>query len=192
MAITIFPGDIIIVNNHDGNFLSSAIQFFTKSWSHTAIGFFPIKRKENTVQTVFEANLTTGITDWDKTFDYPKYDLRIYRWTKDIGMEKIVWELFDSYNGNTYGWWQLLWFIWRWIVEGLRFPTRWARKNFFNNREICSEVVYVALEKLNNPTVNAALERLDRDQNTVHPGDIIFICEDLCSAGLLELIYNRE
>ena len=93
MAITIKPGDIIIVNNKDGNFLSSAIQFFTKSWSHTAIGFFPFPGRPP-VQTIFEANLTTGVTDWDKTYGYPELNLRVYRWTKDLGIEKILWKLF--------------------------------------------------------------------------------------------------
>jgi len=191
MAIAIKPGDIIIVNNKDGNFLSSAIQFFTKSWSHTAIGFFPFPGKFP-VQTIFEANLTTGITEWDKTYDDLQYDLRVYRWTKDIGIEKILWEIFSEYNGNIYGWGQLLWFVWRWVVEKINLPTRWARRNFFPDKEICTEVVYVVFKKLNNPTVNAALEKLNKDQNTVHPGDIIFICEELRKAELLELIYARE
>ena len=191
MAINIFPGDIIIVNNKDGNFLSSAIQFFTKSWSHTAIGFFPLP-KFPPLQTIFEANLTTGITTWNATYNNLDLDLRVYRWTKDLGIEKIVWEIFDAYNGNTYGGAQLLWFVWRWIVEKLHLPIRWARKNFFPNKEICTEVVYAAFKKLNNPIVNVALEKLNKDQNTVHPGDIIFICEELRKAGLLEIIYARE
>lgn len=88
------PGDIVIVNNWNGNFLSSAIRFFTKSWSHTAIGFFPfidsssmpeeIKRFIDEVVNsakgnIFEANLTVGITDWAKTFNDPDYDVRVYR-----------------------------------------------------------------------------------------------------------------
>lgn len=190
--MNIKPGDIIVVNNRDGNFLSSAIRFFTNSWSHTAIGFFDMSRDPFPVQTIFEANLTTGITDWQKTFSDMHCDLRIYRWTKELGIEKICWKLFDDYNGNIYGASQLVYFIWRWVVEKLHLPYRWAKKNPFPNKEICTEIIYVAFAKLENDTVNAALVQLNRDQNTVHPGDIIEICEMLVSVGLLRRIYNRE
>ena len=186
------PGDIIIVNNWDGNFLSKAIQFFTKSWSHTALGFFPIHRNPLPLQSVFEANLTIEITDWEKVYDDLNYDLRVYRWTRTLPVESVLWELFDKYNGATYGWWQLVYFVWRWVVEKLHLPQRWARKNFFPNREICTEIVYDFLVLLNDSVINVALHKLDRNQNTVHPGDIIEVCEVLCTVGLLERVYNRE
>jgi hypothetical protein len=185
------PGDIIIMNNWDGNFLSKAIRFFTKSWSHTALGFFDMGFHAKTAQTVFEANLTVGITDWERAYGYDALDLRVYQWAKPVDPQ-IVWELFDKYNGNVYGWWQLIYFIWRWIVEGLHLPKRWAHKNFFPNREICTELIYVLMERKNEVGVAAVLAMLDRDQNTVHPGDIIWACEELVKLGVLNRTYNRE
>lgn len=190
--INLKTGDIIIVNNWNGSFLSKLIRFFTNSWSHTAIGFFDLPRNPLPVQTIFEANLTTGITDWAKLFDDIDYDLRVYRWTQPVEIERICWELYDSYNGNIYGWWQLLYFVWRWIVEKLHLPQRFARKNFFPNQEICTELIYVALAKLQNDKVNAVLAKINRDQNTVHPGDIMEICEMLVKEGLLTRTYVRE
>ena len=195
MCMNINPGDILIVDNRKGGFLSAAIRFFTNSWSHTALGFFPIVTRFGTFQTIFEANFTTGITEWGKTFNNKDMRLKVYRWTKDVGMEKALLSLFASYNGNTYGAFQLLWFIWRWVVEKLHLPRRWQGKNFFPNNEICTEVVYVALAKLNNQFVNDVLASLKDayglDQNSVHPGDIMMICEALRNAGLLELVYER-
>jgi len=190
MAILkIIPGDIIIVNNRDGNFLSKSIQFFTKGWSHTAFGFFDLPK----TQTIFEANLTTGITDWKKTYHTETLDLSVYRWVKPTAdMEKIMWALYDKYNGNVYGWGQLLYFIWRWAVESLGLPRRWAKKNFFPNNEICTEIIYVGLELMGDPVVNSVLAKLDRDQNTVHPADIVWICDELVALGKMKNVYERN
>lgn len=192
MAFTIKPGDIIIVNNWNGNFLSKAIRFFTKSWSHTAVGFFDIPRNPLAQQTIFESNLLTGITSWEKTFDDPNCDVRIYRWKKKVNITPVLWSVYDSYNGNTYGAWQLLYFVWSWLVNKMHLPKRWAKKNFFPNLEICTEILYQVFSKLDDTVVNGALGRLGKDQNTVHPGDIILICEDLCRIGVVEVVYNRE
>jgi hypothetical protein len=192
MAFVIKPGDIIIVNNRGNSFFSKAIRFFTSvPWSHTALGFFDVPRNPFRVQTIFEANLTTGVTDWDKTYNDMSIDLRIYRWKVKVDSAPILWRLFNKYNGNAYGFFQIVWFMWRWVVEKVHLPTRWARKNFFNDREICTEVVYVFFKELNDINVNAVLQKLNRDQNTVHPGDILFICEELRKLDVLELVYNR-
>jgi|WetSurSiteA1Bulk_404760.scaffolds.fasta_scaffold41318_1 hypothetical protein len=192
MAFLINPGDIIIVDNYNGNFLSKAIRFFTNSWTHTAVGFVNIPRNPLAEQMLFEANIMVGLTAWDKTFDDYGMDVRVYRWKKKVASEKAVWEIFDAYNGNTYGFAQLLWFVWRWVIEKLHLPKRWAVYNFFPGNEICTEVVYVFFKKLNDTVVNGALQRLGRNQNSVHPGDIIAICEDLCKVDALEMVYNRQ
>lgn len=189
------PGDIIIVNNLEGGFFSSAIRFFTNSWSHTALGFFPFVNMRVPSATVFEANLTVGITDWYNKIDDLNENLRVYRWTTSELSKKMqdnLWTLYDKYNGNTYGVFQILYFVWRWICEKLHFPKRWYRKNFFPDKEICTEIVYVSFTLMTDSNVSAALSKLDRDQNTVHPGDIIDICEFLCELKCLERVYNRE
>jgi len=193
MAIPIKPGDIILINNWAGGFLSSAIRFFTKSWSHSAIGFYRLASNVlPPIQTIFEASTTVHVTDWARVYNDENLDLRVYRWTKPMPVEPILQKVFESYNGNTYGIFQVLWFVWRWVIEKLHLPKRWARKNFFPNHEICSEVVYVGLKELNNPIVNIALAKLNRDQNTVHVGDIMFICDELVKMGILEQVYNRQ
>jgi hypothetical protein len=190
--INIKSGDIIIVNNWDGNFLSAAIRFFTKSWSHTQWGFFPIVSPTQQRDAVFEANLLVGITDWEKTFNNSQLDLRVYRWTRILNIEAATWSLFDDHNDDVYGWWQLPFFVWRWLVQKLHLPKKWAIKNFFPNREICTGIIYIGLLRLNDSTINSILAKFDFNQFTVCPGDIINICEELVRAGLLQRIYNRE
>jgi len=193
--INLKPGDVVIVNNWNGNFLSKSIRFFTKSWSHTALGFFPIVGTSAQVtNTVFEANLLIGITDWEKMFNDSNYDLRVYRWTRSVGIgqEAMCFQQFNEYNANVYGYWQLPYFIWRWICEGLHLPKRFYKKNFFPKNEICTEILYTGFIRLKDMTVNAILAKIGRDQFTVHPGDIIAISEELVKAGMLERIYNRE
>ena len=192
-APRIFPCDVIIVNNFDGNFLSKAIRFFGKSWSHTANGWFDIVHSGIASQTVFEANLLIGPTDWETTFNDPDYDIRVYQWVNHTKkMDEVAWELYKRYNADSYGAGQLLWFIWRWMVEGLHLPARWARKNFIPNSEVCTEVVYMGFKLLEDPVVNSVLARLNRNQDTVNPGDIIWVCEELIKLGLMKRTYNRE
>lgn len=189
--VDVQPGDIVIVNNWDGNIFSRLIRFFAHSWSHTAIGFFPLVGDVSRRSTVFESNLTTGITDWQRMFYGPEYDLRVYRWRDRTEVDNMCWALYEKYNGNTYGFAQLLWFVWRWLVESLRLPARWAHKNFFLNKEICTEVVYVGLRLMHNPVVDALLDLEGRDQNTVHPGDIDAVCRALVERATLDIVYER-
>lgn len=189
----IYPLDVLIVNNFDGNFLSAAIRFFGKSWSHTANGWFDIVHSGIVSQTLFEANALINVTDWETTFNDPVYDIRIYQWVnRTEKMDAVAWELYKRYNNDSYGVGQLFWFTWLWIVQGLHLPSRWAKKNFIPNSEVCTEVVYMGFKLLDNPIINEVLARLNRDQNTVAPGDIIWICEELVKAGLMIRTYNRE
>lgn len=190
-TFAIFPGDVIFVNNKDGNFLSKAIRFFTRSpWSHCALGFFNLSGGE---QTIFEANLTVSVTPWEDTANNPRYDVLVYRWIKHARYaEQAMWSVYHKYVGNTYGWAQLLWFVWRWIVTGLHLPARWARKNFFPDNEICSEVEFVGmLLTTDTPVVTSVILGQGYDQNAVHPGDILGICKTLEQMGVMQKVYER-
>lgn len=190
-TFVILPGDIIFVNNKDGNFLSKAIRWFTRSpWSHCALGFF---NQMNGEQMIFEANLTVNATPWVRTADNPLYDVMVYRWIKHgRNAEQAMWTVYHKYVGNTYGWAQLLWFVWRWMVTGLRLPARWAHKNFFPDNEICSEVEFVGmLLTTDSPSVTSVIHRRGYDQNAVHPGDIFDICLELEQMGVLKKVYER-
>ena len=46
--------------------------------------------------------------------------------------------------------------------------------------------------KMKDPIVDAALQLDNRDQNTVSPGDIIDICDEICKSGILAMTYNRQ
>jgi hypothetical protein len=190
-TFVINPGDVIFVNNRDGNFLSKAIRFFTGSpWSHCALGFF---NQQNGEQTIFEANLTVSVTPWERTAANPHYDVMVYRWLKHArNAEKAMWSVYHKYVGNTYGWAQLFWFMWRWMVTGLHLPARWAHKNFFPDNEICSEVEFVGmLLTTDSPIVVAAINIQGYDQNAVHPGDILKICQNLEGMGVMKKVYER-
>jgi hypothetical protein len=186
----ITPGDVVVVNYFGGSFFSSSIRFFSKGWSHTAVAFFDSVRP---APQLFEADVAVMTTEWRNKIDNPDYDVRVYHWVKQpANMEEILWTIYDKYNGNTYGFFQIPWFMWRWIVTGLHLPARWARKNFFPNNEICTEVIYVMFKLLQDKDVDAALLKNNRDQNTVWPADITFICDELVKAGRMVMSFNRE
>lgn len=209
------PGDVILTSNPSG-LLSKLIRFFAKTpWSHSALGFFPYHPVRNgnyhlgAQELVFEANLTVSLSSVEDVIGGPGKlkPARVYRFSNAIiaEMGKLIDEamsiVFFQYNGHTYGFAQLFWFVWRWIVEGLGLPRRWAVYNFFPGGEICTEVVYRYFEILSeNDTpgwtawtrqLKSVLDKLGRNRDAVHPGDIEFICDELVKRGLMIVVYEK-
>lgn len=196
------PGDIVLVNNTKGGILPALIRFITgRPWSHTAVGSLPLHAlvEQKAYDQVFEANLLCMQTLF---YDYRKNSfmgLRVYRF-RDLPMswaERICVMQLDHYNGEVYGFAQLLWFVYRRLIELLHLPTRWAVYNFFPKNRICTEVVWEYLGALRygmvgTPTAIFLAQALNlRDQNSVHPGDIEDIMQSCVRLGYADVVYER-
>ena len=189
--MNILPGDILILNNMDGNFLSKSIRFFSgEPWSHTGVVFFPFLGGPET-GNIFEADLLIKTTDWQSLVDDPYYDLRVYRWKNQMNISPALLSVFKQFDGMLYGEMMLLWFIWAWIVKKLHLPLRWAIHNFFPGRGICTKVVYVFLQDLHDMYVTTAMSLVGKDENTVAPANIMAICDELCFNGFMELVFTQ-
>jgi hypothetical protein len=195
------PGDIVLVNNKEGGILPALIRFITgRPWSHTAVGSLPLHAlvEQKAYAQVFEANLLCMQTLWN---DYLNDGMRVrvYRF-RDVPMawvERVCKYQLDHYNGEVYGFAQLLWFVYRRVIELLHLPTRWARYNFFPKHRICTEVVWEFLGAFRYGTPGTPrsiflAQALNlRDQNSVHPGDIEDIMQSCVRLGYADVVYER-
>ncbi|OGU56696.1 MAG: hypothetical protein A2V66_16280 [Ignavibacteria bacterium RBG_13_36_8] len=139
-------GDFIILNNKEANILSRAIKFFTRSkFTHTAIGMGKVLGEEATLG----AELLISVLPLKRWTEDSEVEVIIYRPVKIPSKIKreIVKEMYEHFVGTEYGYFQLLWFIWRWIAEGLGFDVR-KRGNWFPEGTICSELNFYYLERL--------------------------------------------
>ncbi|MDE2232964.1 MAG: hypothetical protein KGJ90_02420 [Patescibacteria group bacterium] len=142
--MTIQDGDIILV--HGGtDLLSKLIRFFSRSdYSHTALG----AGIYNGQQMAFEARALVLLTEWNNGAG--RGPVKVYSWTKPEHQAiaaQAVEGLVNELNGSYYGFAQLLWFIWRWTVDSLHLPHRLAVHNWMPGGRICTEVVYLAIER---------------------------------------------
>ncbi len=173
-------GDIILVDGGH-NFLSKAIKFFARSnWSHTALGAFRYDGDD----MVFEAEELVILDFWNGGKNRTAF--QVYSWSRPDHQQaaaEVVDVLTRELNGKIYGFAQLLWFVYRWIIKSLRLPHRLAVHNWFPGGRICTEVVYIAIEgtctKIGYPFY------YEYDSNAVTPADIEQICERLEMKGLL-------
>lgn len=177
------PGTIISYAQYNPKLISTSYkevfgklqQIFTRGkWTHTALGFFPILGIDN--DTLFESNEIQNITLWNPhgTIEYRIYDMTYY---SEEQIEKALKYVFKKYNGELYGFFQLLYFVRRYIWE-----TEWIKKyfswiprlfgmpedvrkwnNWFTSGIVCSELFYIFMQKLNemkfHPEVQEALNK---------------------------------
>lgn len=148
------PGDIVLVNNRNGNLLSKLIRWVTGSvWSHTAVGFFPLRvLPDLTISQIFEANLSVCATSWVALVNDKQMDIRVYRIKQldPVTAQDFLAKLYVVHNNTTYGFFQLFFFLWRRLVELLRVPRRWALHNPFTGNRICTGVIYDFLDEVRN------------------------------------------
>ncbi len=178
-------GDIILV--HGGtDWLSKLIRFFSRSaYSHTALGAGVYDGK----QMVFEAKALVLLTEWNNGAG--RGLVKIYKWVNpehQLIASETVETLVGELNGAYYGFAQLLWFVWRWTVDSLHLPHRLAVHNWFPGGRICTEAVYLGIqrtcEKIGFPFY------YEYGLNSVTPEDIKAIVGSLVERGLMvETLY---
>lgn len=168
---TIGPGKIIVYAAYKPTLFSTEYrvifgrlqQIFTRDkWTHTALGFFPFVGHPET-ETLFESNEIQDVTLWEPNIDAECeiYGIKYYTQTQ---IETALWKTFEEYNGELYGFTQILYFIRRWFWE-----TKWIKKlfwwiptkifekpndirrwnNWFVGGAICSELFYRLMSNLN-------------------------------------------
>lgn len=135
-------GDIGLSNNLKG-FFPAAIRFFTGSHiSHS----FLVGDSWLGHRAVIEAGNLVQVVPWKKFYvDKPTEEYWVYRIhdgkVKEQDMVIALSRCFNNYAGKTYGYLQLLWFIWRWAASKFGMDVRRCR-NWLPGGVICSELVY--------------------------------------------------
>lgn len=180
-------------------------KFFTrKKWTHTAMGFFPIKGHED-VETLFESNEIQNITLWNPK-DISEYEIYKIIFYSKSEIETALWKTFLEYNGELYGFIQLLYFVRRWFWE-----TKWIKKlfwfiptkifgkpndirqwnNWFVGGTICSELFYNFMDNLNKIKYHAGVQKMLNtwNKNNFHSGDSYDFIKAL--PDVFELVYHK-
>lgn len=208
---TIGPGKIILYAQFEPKLLTTNYreafgrlqQIFTRmKWTHTAMGFFPFAGKN--AKTIFESNEIQDVTLW-----YPKikaeYSIYQIKWYTQAEIEEALWKAFLEYNGEIYGFLQLLYFVRRYIWE-----TKWIKKyfgwwpklrgkpsdirqwnNWFVGGTICSELFYGVMNNLNKIRYNPGVDRMLKkwNKNNFHSGDSFIFITGL--PEIFEFEYNK-
>ena len=166
-------GDIVVFNATKGDWFSKAQRFFTRMpFTHTGV----IVGTVNNVPALLEAKMVTTVTPWKNVIDNEMLEYFVFRPTIDFGIQPVN-DLWARYSGRSYGFAQVLWFVYRYIMESwpFRADVR-GQKNWFPTGDICSEVVYNWLSwlSINSNTLEALVSQWN--ENTCHSGDIYTIC----------------
>lgn len=188
---TIGPGKIIVFASHNprltkkGETYSKLQVIFTRmKWTHTALGFFRFDGKLD--QTLFESKELQSVSLW-KPGVPSEYVIYQIKWYTQEEIETALWKTFIEYNGEPYGFLQILYFVRRYIWE-----TKWIKKyfgwlprlfgkpddvrhwnNWFVGGTICSELFYNLMHNLNEIRYNPKLREMLRkwNKNNFHSGD---------------------
>jgi hypothetical protein len=180
-------GDIILLNRKGAaaNFFSKGQRFFTRMpYTHSAILLENIFEQ----QSILTSDELTNIQALSNYLKEPETDIEIYKVKVPQEMKEYeVKSMYNRYAGKKYGFAQILWFMYRWLLERFGIDAR-RKKNFFPGGVICSELVYHYLVEIakNYPQLNKKLKEWNAE--TVHVGDIKHICESL--PELFELKYK--
>jgi|WetSurMetagenome_2_1015567.scaffolds.fasta_scaffold62699_2 hypothetical protein len=180
-------GNIVVFNVTKGYWFAAAQRFFTgMPYSHAAIGFGEVKGDES----VLEALFAIAITPFKKARESTTTDFEVWR-VKNVPqtrIEEAVKRAFERWAGETYGFAQILWFMYRWLNETIGRDVR-KQGNWFPDHLICSEVAYNYLWDLSEqlPSLRKKLE--EWNSNCFHAGDVHTVCAGL--PEVFELIERR-
>jgi hypothetical protein len=190
------PGDIILVPAGSG-ILSRLIKFFGRSkWSHVAIEAGRLACGKLGAALVFEADLLCKLTFFNTVSDSP-IGISVYSWRPDWLQHLAADEAFQlarQLDGKEYGILSLTWYPWRWLVEKLHLPRRWAVHNWLPGGTVCTEIACVLLDRLatleaelrSTLAIQQALTAMGYDSNAVTPLDIQKVCESLVNIGYMD------
>ncbi len=169
-----------------GGFFASAIRFFTKSkYSHTLM----ISDDTLGAEAVQEAGVIVQVVPFDKY--YRHCDKEIYKMYRPKAPEEVkaqsAKKVFVEFAGVTYGKLQLIWFIYRAVMENVFKKDVRSQKNWMTDGVICSELVYWYLWNLGEP-YQSLLKPWNPD--TIQAQDILNIVE--ANPDLFELVEAKD
>lgn len=170
---------IYFSNNKKGLF-PKLVRFFTRSnISHCGIIFFNLGYG---VDTVIESTTLVQIVPFDRNYrnanneEYVVYEILP---KSKVDVSSLLIKTFNQYSGQSYGYFQLLWFVWRWFVGIFGFDIS-QNKNWFTENVICSEVLFSFLKEHKIHPFNERLMKLNPD--TVQADDLFKLvksCPDI-------------
>jgi hypothetical protein len=180
-------GDIILMPAGDSWF-SQLIAFFGRSkWSHVAVTAGEWRCATGAWNAILEAQLLVKLT---LTGPAPTVVLDgaapgtvviswLPDWLRNVAAEETE-RLVRELDGKDYGYASLVWFIWRWSVEKLHLPKRWAIHNWFPGGRVCSEVARLLLDRIGareeelrgTRIITQAVASVGYDVNASTPADV--------------------
>ena len=168
LPVKLNVGDIFLLNNTTGGFLSSCIRFFTRSkYTHCAVYVGEVCGEPS----VLSAEELITIKPVSTYFDNKDYNIEIYTFESTRKLYSIN-KIYNDYGGSVYGFMQLFWFVWRWILESFGVDTK-SMKNWFPDGEICSEMGYDNVwYTLGTDYTNINKLLGEYNSNTVAPSDV--------------------
>jgi hypothetical protein len=181
------PGSIVVFNWKKGGFFSSGQRLFTHYWingsspgsyahsycTHTAI----ISHDVEGIPSYFGAELATAfqpvtVFTEDSDVDYIVFEPIGFN---EADLNIVLERIYKEYAARGYGFMQIAWFIYRWLMETFTHVDMRKKHNWFNRGTICSEVAFRNLSYLGEiehgkeipPIINQWL--LD----SAHAGDVL-------------------
>lgn len=162
---------------------SYAIKWYTQLWkpadmpfdkipTHVSIGKVPVGTVGERY-IIFESEETQKISRWDN----PHYSFVYLKDGKPFFDEKIFWSHVDSGEKRPYAFFQLLFFIWRYLMK--KYFKKEVKKNWFTNDEVCSEWGYIDMMDYQNKYKLfkfSILKLRHYNQNTFAPIDCYNVC----------------
>lgn len=144
-------GDIILLNRKKGGWFSTCQRFFTgMPYTHCTISVGEILGFESTIG----ADEKVVIEPIRKFYEEDSTDIEIYRLRKEIlplnfdtHMSNTMKYMYCKYANQYYGFSQILWFVYRWLMEKFGKDVR-RNNNPFKGGVICSELIYLYLVQL--------------------------------------------
>lgn len=185
-------GMIYVFNNQDKSSIYSRLQhFFTKMpYSHTAIGAGDIMGDKHVLSSdhlCFLQPIETYIKSGKITQEVFKFKKASY-----VKTAPIIKKLHLQYSGTTYGYVQILWFAYRWLMEKLGKDVRKHHNWFATRTVICSELSFLYLHELADMCQLTDLkDKLNEwHKDNVHVGDIRNIIT--CFPQYFDLVSNEN
>jgi len=191
-----FEGDIMVFSAQPGDWYSKAQRIITgMDWTHAGVGtanYYGHPSYLDTRELTMVSRLDDIINNKNQKFVIYEF-IGLTDEQKSI-IAKTIWE---ERIGSYYGFVQILWFIYRAIME------RWFKKDVKRNKVpfrggyICSENTYraieIALEYMTLPNkLKTQIVLRQWTSNTVHAGDIHTIMEMLVKANICKVKFTQN
>lgn len=184
------PGSVILFNAKKGGWFSVAQRFFTrKPYTHCSVVMPPIL----TIPTHIGADELVSLKPIKRFLDDPNMDFQVYEFVK----ERLGWtgtalaSIYLNHAGKKYGYFQTLWFVWRWFNQFIIKRNIRKHHNWFPNNPICSELTwrYCELMLADDPVGMMILNEWRPD--TFHSGDQAEVLQRLERLGVVRKVYER-